>query len=181
MGNDMKKVKDIEKDIIFAENQRFKQLWFWFVIAMVAGVSFYAFIYQIILGKQFGNSPMSDSKLIFTVLLSGLFLPLFFFLTELRTRVTEDGLYVKYFPFHQKWLFFSPVDIENFRKTKYRPLFEYGGWGIRFGANRKAYNVSGNMGIELTLSNGKHLLIGTQKPDDLESAMQKMKTVQSGN
>lgn len=180
-GNVMKKVKEIEKNIIFAENQRFKQLWFWFIIAIVGGLSFYAFISQIILKKPFGNSPMSDSKLILTVLVSGLFLPIFFFFTELRTRVTEDGLYVKYFPIHQKWLFFSPVDIENFRKTKYRPLFEYGGWGIRFRANKKAYSVSGNMGLELALSNGKRLLIGTQKPDDFESAMQKMKKVQPEN
>jgi hypothetical protein len=177
----MKKVKDIKKSIIFTENQRLKQLWFWFIIATVVGLSLYAFIYQIVLGKKFGNSPMPDSMLILTVLLAGLSLPILFFLTELRTRVTEDGLYVKYFPFHQKWLFFSPVDIENFKKTKYRPVLEYGGYGIRIGINKKAYNVSGNMGIELTLSNGKRLLIGTQKPDEFESAMQKMKQVQSGN
>ncbi len=181
MGNDMKKVKEIQTDIIFTENQRFRQLWFWLVIAVLIGVSFYAFIYQIILRKQFGDSPMSNSKLILTVLLTGLFLPIFFFFIELRTRVTKDGLYVKFFPFHQKWLFFSPVDIKNFKKIKYRPLLEYGGWGIRYRAKKKAYNVSGNMGIELTLSNGKRLLIGTQKPDEFESAMQKINRVQSEN
>lgn len=171
----MKKVKEIEKAIVFAENQKFRQLWFWFIIAIVVGLSLYAFIYQIILGKKFGNSPMHDPMMILTVLLSGLSLPLFFFLIELRTRVTEDGLYIKFFPLHQKWLFFSPVDIKNFEKTKYRPLLEYGGWGIRYGKNKKAYNVSGNMGMQLTLSDGKRLLIGTQKPDEFQSAMQKIK------
>lgn len=173
----MKKVKEIEKTIIFAENQRFRQLWLLFVIASLVGLSVYAFIYQIIMGKNLGNSSMPDSMLIITVLLTGLSLPVFFFLTELKTRVTEDGLYIKYFPFHRKWLFFSPVDIENFKKTKYRPILEYGGWGIRIGINKKAYNASGNMGIQLTLSDGKRLLIGTQKPDEFQSAMQEMMKV----
>lgn len=173
----MKKIKKIEKTIIFSENQKFRQLWLWFVIVSAAGLTFYSFIYQIVLGKNFSNSPISNSKLILTVLLSGLSLPLFFFLTELRTRVTEEGLYVKFFPFHLKWLFISVDDIENFKKIKYRPVLEYGGWGIRIGVNKKAYNVSGNKGIELTLSNGKRLLIGTQRPGEFESAMQKMKKV----
>jgi hypothetical protein len=173
----MKKVKEIEKTIFFAENQKFRQLWFWFVIATVIGLALYAIISQIILRRKSGNSPMQNPVLILTVLLFGLSIPLFFFFTELRTRVTEDGLYVKLFPLHNKWLFFSPLDIKNFTKTKYHPIPEYGGWGIRYGKNKKAYNVSGNMGILLTLSDGKSLLIGTQKPDEFESAMQKMKIV----
>lgn len=174
-GINMKKIKEIEKPIIFEENQRINQFWLWLLMVSLAGFSFYAFISQIVLGKKVGNSPMSDPMLILSVLLSGVLLPIFFFVTELRTRVTEDGLYVKYFPIHRKWLFFSTVESESFKKTRYRPILEYGGWGIRIRFNKKAYSISGNMGMKLTLPNGKSLLVGTQKPDEFESAIQKIK------
>lgn len=82
----MKKVKDIKKSIIFTENQRLKQLWFWFIIATVVGLSLYAFIYQIVLGKKFGNSPMPDSMLILTVLLAGLFPSDTFLLNRIKNK-----------------------------------------------------------------------------------------------
>jgi uncharacterized protein YlzI (FlbEa/FlbD family) len=47
-------------------------------------------------------------------------------------------------------------------------LGEYGGWGLRYSFNKKrgnAINVSGDIGIQLTLTNGKKLLIGTQKKE----------------
>ena len=39
---------------------------------------------------------------------------------------------------------------------------EYGGWGIRGGLRgTKAYNVSGNRGVELMLADGRTVLIGS--------------------
>jgi hypothetical protein len=53
----------------------------------------------------------------------------------------------------------------------YRPIRDYGGWGIRYGRNGKAYNVSGNRGVMLEFSHGQKLLIGSQKPGDLANAI----------
>jgi hypothetical protein len=39
---------------------------------------------------------------------------------------------------------------------------EYGGWGIKYGKMGKAYNVSGNRGVQLEFTDGKRLLIGSQ-------------------
>jgi hypothetical protein len=51
---------------------------------------------------------------------------------------------------------------------KYSPLREFGGWGIRFAPGKKrAYSVSGNKGVELELSDGMHVLIGSQRPEEL--------------
>lgn len=55
----------------------------------------------------------------------------------------------------------------------YRPIKEFGGWGMRTafnGKNGKAYNVSGNVGIQLELKNGSKTLLGTQKGKEAKSA-----------
>ena len=38
-----------------------------------------------------------------------------------------------------------------------------------------AYNVSGNRGVQPVFSNGKRLLIGSQRPDELAAAISQAK------
>jgi hypothetical protein len=53
-------------------------------------------------------------------------------------------------------------------------LREYGGWGVRgFGSNR-AYNMRGDQGVQLDLVDGSRVLIGTQRPGELETAIAAM-------
>ena len=54
---------------------------------------------------------------------------------------------------------------------KYSALGEFGGWGIRFRRGGIAYNVDGNKGLELTLQDNRKIMIGTQHPDELKSAL----------
>lgn len=54
----------------------------------------------------------------------------------------------------------------------YRPLREYGGWGIKGWSRRKiAYNVRGDRGALLTRADGRTVLIGSQRPDGLAAAI----------
>jgi len=101
------------------------------------------------------------------------------FLTlKLETEVRSDGLYVRFFPFHIRYKEFTAEDLTECCARTYRPILEYGGWGIRFGKKGKAYNVKGNKAVQLTLKNQKRLLIGSQKPDELARAIGSfMKTV----
>ena len=50
---------------------------------------------------------------------------------------------------------------------KYSPLREFGGWGYRVGPGGKAFNMQGNMGLQLEMMGGEKLLIGTRKPEEL--------------
>ena len=172
----MQKVNAIEKPIVFAENQRFRQIWLWVVIMIPVFTSLYTLIYQTILGNDFGNHPMPDPLVILFAILFGFALPFFFYLMELRTRVTSDGIYIRFYPIHKKWLFLSLNELMKFEKTEYRPILEYGGWGIRMGKHGKAYNISGNMGIRFSLSSDKGLLVGTQKADEFENALENIKS-----
>lgn len=95
--------------------------------------------------------------------------------SRLVTEVRDDGVYVRFFPFHRHFKVFLWEDIESFEARTYRPILEYGGWGLRFGLGGTAYNVSGNRGLQLVLGSGgwsDRLLIGTQRPEELAMAVQ---------
>jgi len=92
--------------------------------------------------------------------------------TRLETEVRTDGLYVRYFPFHRRFRRFDAEDLSECFARKYRPIREYGGWGIRCGwKGGRAYNVSGNEGVQLVFKNGKRLLIGSKEANKLEAAI----------
>ncbi|RNC85154.1 MAG: hypothetical protein ED556_10190 [Winogradskyella sp.] len=74
-----------------------------------------------------------------------------------------------------KW---SEIDKAYIRK--YDALSEYGGWGLKGGAlwnkaKGTAINISGDIGIQLELKNGKKLLIGTQQKDKSERTIETYK------
>lgn len=87
---------------------------------------------------------------------------------RLNTKINKQGIYFQLFPFQLKQKFISWNEVASIEVRKYSPIMEYGGWGYRYGfKNGKAFNVSGNMGLQLVLKNGDKILIGTQKPDEL--------------
>ncbi|MEX0790190.1 MAG: hypothetical protein WD178_05375 [Actinomycetota bacterium] len=57
--------------------------------------------------------------------------------------------------------------IRSAHARTYRPLREYGGWGIKMGRSGWAYNVSGNEGVQLKLDGARPLLIGSRKAGEL--------------
>ena len=63
------------------------------------------------------------------------------------------------------------ADIRSVEARTYSPLKEYGGWGIRGWGQKKAYNVMGNEGVELKLSNSQQIMIGSQKAQELALAL----------
>jgi hypothetical protein len=140
-----------------------------FIILGIAVFAWYNAIQQFVYGVEIGSNPVSDLGLVILLIVFGVILPVLFYINKLETRVYEDGIYVRYFPFHLSYRKYSFGDIKNFKLITYSALKEYGGWGIRykFKDRTKAYNVGGNSGVLLEFKNGKKLLIGSQRPDEL--------------
>ena len=109
--------------------------------------------------------------MVILAIIFGIGLPLFMFTTNLTTEVHSDGLYIRFFPFHLSFRRIAIEEIGGFEVCTYNPIKDYGGWGIRYGRKGKAYNVSRNRGVQLELLNRKHLLIGSQKPEELAEAL----------
>jgi hypothetical protein len=147
----------------FKETQRFTQWWLWLILLFAWGSMIYAF---------FTDKTESDvANIVSIVIMCGL--PILFWQMRLITRITSEGIYVRFTPFHLKEQFYAWDSIESAQVRTYSPLKEYGGWGIKYGFNGqgKVYNVAGNQGLQLVLKSGEKLLIGTQKPVEIQAAV----------
>ncbi len=165
----------------FEEEQKLDVWWVKLLVIVIAMVSlgpvYYGVISQLSAGVPWGDKPMSDTELIIvalltTIVIAGVAFLMFF--TRLETIIKEDGIHIKFFPFFKKKII-STKSINRFEVRKYKPIMEYGGWGIRHSLRKgKAYNMSGNIGLQLYLSEDKKLLIGTKRPEAIKRAMDKL-------
>jgi hypothetical protein len=112
--------------------------------------------------QRFGNLPTYLVAIGAMLLLSA---------ARLVVEVRSDGLYYRFSPFHRSWHRIPLARIKTAEARTYRPLLEYGGWGIRYGLGGKAYNVGGNRGVQLKLENGKRILFGSHEADALAAAI----------
>ena len=157
--------------VMFSERQRFRQWWLWSLILIAPGISVWAVIQQVVIGFPFGDNPVPDYLLMTLLIVVGGGLPLFMYTAGLDTEVGDSGLSVRFRPFHFRPLHFYFCSIATAERQTYSPLKDYGGWGIRYGGNGKAYNVSGNKGVLLQFKDGRTLLIGSQRDEELSLAI----------
>lgn len=165
----------MDNEILFAEKQKFRQWWLWVILLAVNGLLLFGVFKQVIGGQQFGDNPMSNTGLLFTAGLT-LLLTILFINFRLETQIRKEGIYVKFFPFHLSFRQYTWNKISKSFVRKYNPISEYGGWGLRLGlfGKGRAFNVSGDKGLQLEFSDNKSLLIGTNKPDELTETLKKI-------
>ncbi len=164
----------IEKNngsLLNREIQHFRQPWLWVLILFISIITLWGMIQQLFLGQPFGNNPAPDIVLIIIVIIFGFGFPYAFYTMNLTTEIRSDGIYYRFFPFHLSFHKIKLEDLAKYEVQTYNPIRDYGGWGIRWGSKGKAYNVSGNRGVQLEYSNGKQLLIGSQKPEEFAEAL----------
>ncbi|MDF3077315.1 MAG: hypothetical protein K0S09_1204 [Sphingobacteriaceae bacterium] len=164
----------MDREVYFREKQRFNS---WGILLTLVAASLLLFIglyRQLVLGKPFGhlgNHPASSAQTIIAIFVV-LSITAFLLSSKLDTVIRGDGVYVKFFPFHWSYRCYAWEDISKCYVRQYSPMAEYGGWGLRLGFRRgRAFNMSGNTGLQLEFSNGARLLIGTQMPDELTRAL----------
>ncbi|WP_247235674.1 hypothetical protein [Telluribacter sp. SYSU D00476] len=91
---------------------------------------------------------------------------------KLETQMNTEGISYRFAPLSKthtiEW-----DEVEKAYVREFKPLREYGGWGIRYSFSRgKAYFMKGNKGIQLELKNGKKVLLGTQNPAEAGQLLQ---------
>ncbi len=106
----------------------------------------------------------------------GLGIPLLLWATRLSVRVEPGHLRIRFFPFRRRDIPLS--EIARWEVRTYRPIREYGGWGIRYSLTGAgwAYNVSGNRGVQLGFTDGGRLLLGSQHPEELAAALERARS-----
>lgn len=133
--------------------------------------SWAVFAVQIVLGISVGNNPAPDYMVWLIMLSFGIVFPLVMFSLRLQTRVADDELQYRYYPFHIRWRTIGFDEIKKVKFTEYSGLKEFGGWGIRRNRRGRAYTVAGKYGVWITLRDKSEILIGSKKAEELEKAL----------
>ena len=168
----------MKANVYFKETQRL--LWDCMPIFLIMSgctcIFLYGVVKQIIFGLPFGIKPASNTALLLCLGLC-LLMTLPFILIRLETRIKEDGVYVKFFPFHLFYKRYAWSEISKLYVKQYVPVqIEF--WLLGFfdvsnfwGIWRTRYAISGNMGLQLEFASGRRLLIGTNKRQELTEAL----------
>jgi len=152
--------------VYFREEQRFP--WAWAILPFAA-IPLYGLYEQAVLHRPFGNHPAPDAVL-YLVLGFILAFSIWFSQVRLITEVRENVLSIRFFllwPAREiPW-----SEIIRAEAVTYRPIRDYGGWGVRWGMAGMAYNVRGNRGVSIQLRSGANLLAGSQRAEELAQAI----------
>lgn len=153
----------------YKETQRFDQ---WWLRLLLAGVFIVSMLPLYMMYHEDGFEQDYNWVIFLTVGITFAVVFLFFIL-RLETKINAQGIHYRFFPLPEKQIPWQ--DIKECYVRQYSPLKEFGGWGIRFGFNGKAYNVKGNKGIQLVLKSSKKILIGTQNETEVKNVINSYK------
>jgi hypothetical protein len=170
--------------VVYREQQKFRQPWLWILFGCITlpilALLGYGLYQQLVLDQPFGTNPVGDRELVAMfagiIVLHTLVIALFWY-ARLDVEVTDEHIAIRFRPFHLRPRRIPLKNITDARARKYSAIGEYGGWGIRIGMKGWAYNVSGDHGVQLTLANGKRILVGSQRSEELEAAIRGAKAV----
>ena len=120
--------------------------------------------------KEYSNNTVSSNNLWALIII---FLAIILFaVLRMKTTITQQNIQLTYFPFVWK-----TINLSNIKTMKVINYGFVGGWGVRFWTSYgTVYNVRGNKGLHIKLKNGKQLVIGTQKPQELEKVVELLNT-----
>lgn len=149
--------------VLFEEEQRFRQPWLWALI-ISAGL-----LPVLELLPPLRRLPTHGSPAVAVAISVGTlaFVVGTLLLMRLTVRVTPEELEIRYVPFVDRHI--TVTQIAGFEPRRYNPILA--GYGIHITPYGWVYNVSGREGVALTLTNGKRLLIGTQRQRELVAAL----------
>lgn len=153
---------------MFHETQRFDQWWLRLLCAGINGLFAFAVLRHLGQEEPMDAPSMPNGVLIAAWLSVGVF-TLLFVRTQLITRVDATGVHVRFAPWQRTGRHIPWTQVQACRVRRYRPLIDFGGWGLRrtSGGRIEAYTVRGDLALELDLGDHKRLLIGTARPEQL--------------
>ncbi len=162
------------QEVLFEEEQSFRQRWVWALLGATL------VLLVVPLGFVLSGAPVKPGSDTFSGVVGlavgiavVIGVAVLMYTMKLTVRLDDAGLHVRFFPLVKRDI---PLEeIARWEARTYRPILEYGGWGIRCGWKGMAYNVGGNRGVQLEFTNGKRLLIGSQRPEELAAAISQAK------
>jgi len=120
---------------------------------------------------------INNNEDIFAIIFSiGLMVIIFAFLMVVRldTKVSKEGISIKFFPFHRSFRLYRWENISNVTVVKHM-ILRSRGWGVRNHVRgTRLYNMGGKKGLQLEFYHGRKVFIGTKKIAELEAVLYKI-------
>ena len=145
--------------VVFQEIQRFRQIWIW---VLILGISTFS------IGSLFfleDKAPLTLMDLAFPIGMV-LLLNVLFLSFTLSTRMEEDSLSYRFFPF-TRWRTFRNEEVQTME------LVEWNG-------DTWSYTTGGKWGI-LVQTKKKKILLGTQTPEEAKKAIAQFLALKSAS
>lgn len=89
-----------------------------------------------------------------------------------RTRVTQDGISIRYGLAGIRIFRCRLSEISGIRIRSFAPLADFGGYGIRAAKGVTAYFLAGRTGVQLELPGRRSALIGSSNPERLAAVIE---------
>ncbi len=166
---------------LFREEQRIAQRLLLTVLVIdtlvIWGIIAFALYREVAMGQRWAQLSML-SPLALTAIAIAFLVPLVLLILMMQLRVVtevhRDGLTIRLLPFNRR-PYTMPLDqVTHIERTTFDAMREYGGWGVRGTDADRAVIGGGNQGVRLTFRDGRRLLIGSRRPDDLMTALQRV-------
>lgn len=154
----------------FKEVQKFKQPWLWTILLVTAMPIYYQAIRQLFFKDVFAVYSVSES-LNFTLFVFHLVITMLLLITRLEVEINERYISYQFFPFHLKKKSYALNQLQSATIRKFHPIKEMTLWGLYVSAGAKSYHIKGRWGVQLEFVNGRQLLLGTQKPIELNQIL----------
>ncbi len=144
--------------VYFREEQKFE--WFWTVVWLVPVAMIGYGLYQEVI----------SSILLWPALVVTVVVAVWINRLKLITEVRSDVLWIH---FVLLWPERSIAwnEIQRADAITYRPVKDFGGWGVRWAARGVVYNARGKRGVRMVLVSGERVLVGSQRAEDLARAI----------
>jgi hypothetical protein len=97
---------------------------------------------------------------------------LFLFYGGQRITVTRERIVLRYGLFGIRLLNLRTDEIEQVTLHTFSALKDFGGYGIRFNREMKAYFLCGTRGVKVRMLSGKTYLLGSDQPGRLEAVIE---------
>ncbi|WP_435016830.1 hypothetical protein TA3x_004411 [Tundrisphaera sp. TA3] len=160
---------------MFREDQRFGW-WLYALLALMMGIE-----WSMLMGHGQALLGIADAKTAAGTALGiavGLGMPILLLVGVLRmTTVVALGEVRVWFGWIPTYRRSIPIaSIRGVHVVQYRPMRDYGGWGIRQGRDgERVLNARGNRGVRLILEDQTQILIGSQRPEELARAIESIR------
>jgi len=148
----------------FREEQRFQ--WFWTAAMLVPAIIIgYGLYRQVWLGR-----PVGPGVLLWPAFVVAVVVAVWISQMKLVTEARDDVLSIRFIrlwpdrviPWNQ---------IARAEVFTYRPIRDYGGWGVRWSARGTVFHALGHRGVRMELVSGERVLVGSQRPEELARAI----------